>query len=524
MVSNRKFHQEHKDTGKIPIPNHGSKWNHGVAKQPPISDLRYVINTLRASGNGSIYLENFIRGVVRDVVESKIQERLLSSEKFNEAGKSGARTLELHFINNKLPDTIFTQSNIIAKGEPPLQVALFDVGSKSIVNDGTLSSTKIEICALDGEFGSYGGSEDWTETEFNDNILRERDGKRPLLVGDKIITLEKGVASISKIMFTDNSKWLRGKKFRLGVKAMQNGENIKEGRSQPFRVKDNRGESYQKHYPPYLNDDVWRLEKIAKDGEFHKRLSNHGIHTVKDLLKLLIINESSLHKIFGKIPNKSWLAIIEHAKNCIVDDYKLYSYLANGQQIALIFNAIYKLVGVTNDAQNYYLPETVTPNLQNIVKILKQDAYKNVDNNLEPIDEAKLNSISLAACLKSAAQSDAPVQGLQYTDISTAQGQRETGPCDAQPCTSTSYVNEGMNNCQINVDNSVANIEEILNFLNNVSFDFSDGAECSTRVNFVNSVTDISNNGKPKAVWRKIRAVIKWGISVRKVAAAKRSY
>jgi hypothetical protein len=63
------------------------------------------------------------------------------------------------------------------------------------------------------------------------------------LVGDhRIITLENGVASISKIMFTDNSRWLRCNKFRLGVKAMQNGENIKEGRSQPFRVKDNRGE------------------------------------------------------------------------------------------------------------------------------------------------------------------------------------------------------------------------------------------------------------------------------------------
>ncbi|GAU11434.1 hypothetical protein TSUD_344250 [Trifolium subterraneum] len=85
----------------------------------------------------------------------------------------------------------------------------------------------------------------------------------------------------------------------------------------------------------------------------------------------------------------------------------------------------------------------------------------------------------------------------------------------------------------------------------NASFDYGDGAgpsnhysspnfaeqhayknlndlillECSTSVNFVDSGTDISNNGKPKAVWWcKIRAVIKWGISVKKVAAAKRHY
>ncbi|GAU11436.1 hypothetical protein TSUD_344270, partial [Trifolium subterraneum] len=115
-------------------------------------------------------------------------------------------------------------------------------------------------------------------------------------------------------------------------------------------------------------------------------------------------------KMFGKIPKKSWFAIIEHAKKCVVDDYKLYSYVANGQQIALIFNAIYELVGVANDAQNYYIPKTLTPNLQNIVEVVKRDAYKNADNNLVPMDEAQLNSVSLAACLKSAAQPDAPVQ------------------------------------------------------------------------------------------------------------------
>jgi hypothetical protein len=26
---------------------------------------------------------------------------------------------------------------------------------------------------------------------------------------------------------------------------------------------------YKKHYPPALKDEVWRLEKIGKDGSFH---------------------------------------------------------------------------------------------------------------------------------------------------------------------------------------------------------------------------------------------------------------
>lgn len=56
-------------------------------------------------------------------------------------------------------------------------------------------------------------------------------------------------------------------------------------------------EAYKKHYPPLLMDDVWRLEKIAENGKFRDRLNSNGIHTVKDLLRLLMINESSLHKV-----------------------------------------------------------------------------------------------------------------------------------------------------------------------------------------------------------------------------------
>ena len=52
--------------------------------------------------------------------------------------------------------------------------------------------------------------------------------------------------------------------------------------------------------------------------------------------------------------------------------------------------------------------------LQHSVEIVKQDAYKDVDNNLKPVDETFLNSISLAACIQSAGQFGAPVQGLQH--------------------------------------------------------------------------------------------------------------
>jgi Calmodulin binding protein-like len=41
---------------------------------------------------------------------------------------------------------------------------------------------------------------------------------------------------------------------------------------------------YKKHHPPVLDDEVWRLEKIGKDGAFHKRLKKQNIKTVKDFV------------------------------------------------------------------------------------------------------------------------------------------------------------------------------------------------------------------------------------------------
>lgn len=54
---------------------------------------------------------------------------------------------------------------------------------------------------------------------------------------------------------------------------------------------------YKKHYPPALNDDVWRLEKIGKDGSFHKRLNNANIYTVEDFLRLVVRDSQKLRSV-----------------------------------------------------------------------------------------------------------------------------------------------------------------------------------------------------------------------------------
>jgi hypothetical protein len=54
---------------------------------------------------------------------------------------------------------------------------------------------------------------------------------------------------------------------------------------------------YKKHHPPVLEDEVWRLEKIGKEGAFHKRLNKEKIVTVKDFLTRLHLDAPRLRKV-----------------------------------------------------------------------------------------------------------------------------------------------------------------------------------------------------------------------------------
>jgi len=50
-----------------------------------------------------------------------------------------------------------------------------------------------------------------------------------------------------------------------------------------------------------LHDEVWRLEKIGKDGAFHKKLSKEGINSVQDFLKLSVVDAQRLRKVLNFI-------------------------------------------------------------------------------------------------------------------------------------------------------------------------------------------------------------------------------
>ncbi|KAL4370249.1 hypothetical protein AHAS_Ahas06G0046900 [Arachis hypogaea] len=258
----------------------------------------------------------FVQKLVREEMERFLRLR----QTMNETGAHVVKSFELVFKND-LPATVFTHSNIKAKDGSPIQIALYDARSQLIVTDDPLlSSIKVKIYVLKGEFGGD-ENENWSTKEFKANISRERENRGELLKGDTVITLKNGVGYIGKIMFTDNSKCTWSRHFRLGaiVSSTSHQATIKEAISNPFIVKDSRGDLNQKQYPPSLNDEVYRLENISKGGKIHERLLEIGIKTVKDLLQLYETNPTLLQEKFGKLSRKL-KGTIDHANTYTTEE------------------------------------------------------------------------------------------------------------------------------------------------------------------------------------------------------------
>ncbi|GKE10684.1 calmodulin-binding protein 60 B-like protein, partial [Tanacetum coccineum] len=57
---------------------------------------------------------------------------------------------------------------------------------------------------FDGDF-DIEDDEDWLEKDFDDKVICARDGRRPLLTEDLVVTLENGVADLGELCFTDKS-------------------------------------------------------------------------------------------------------------------------------------------------------------------------------------------------------------------------------------------------------------------------------------------------------------------------------
>ncbi|KAF3322725.1 Calmodulin-binding protein 60 B [Carex littledalei] len=339
-------------------------------------------------------IEPFLRKVVQEEVQNALIRHVHVTHRYPLQIPAGSprHQYQLSF-KTEIPHTLFTSSPIKTQNNQPIQICLTDAIVNQVVTSSPLSSARVEIVVLDGDFNSDEKTS-WTETEFAESIVREREGKRPLLSGEVEIKLTGGVGFITDIAFTDNSSWRRNRRFRLGARvcASVNGteEKVQEGVSSSFMVKDHRGESYKKHHPPALLDDVWRLEKIGKDGVFHKRLADCNISTVQDFLRKLVIDPEGLRNLLGSgMSNKMWEATIEHARECCLDYNKFYSY-NSGQGFVLLLNCIYQPVGSIFGNSYCSLKELTLPQ-KAIVDKLKHECYKYPEKIMELNQEQAKN-------------------------------------------------------------------------------------------------------------------------------------
>lgn len=171
------------------------------------------------------------------------------------------RPLHLVFARTlKFP--IFTLNRIVSDDNSPVQVLLTDATVDPATTIAVLPTAfpfpiKLEVVVLKGDFPPLcrDGDGVWTEEEFEDSILKPREGRRPLLAGDHLTAtlrqLDGGgkelmAASFADFLLTDNSSWVRSRKFRLGVRVIPGScgtaVRICEAVSEPFVVRDHRGE------------------------------------------------------------------------------------------------------------------------------------------------------------------------------------------------------------------------------------------------------------------------------------------
>ncbi|CAI0547829.1 unnamed protein product [Linum tenue] len=243
-------------------------------------------------------LEPVLRKVVRCNINPSPHSSLYiySSKTHSSSSASSASGLQLVF-SSKLSLPIFTGTKIVDAGGSPLQILLADTAT------GTRMDNKVKV-----------------EIE---------------------------------IEFTDNSSWIRSRKFRIGARVVRDGGRglrVREAMTEAFIVKDHRGELYKKHHPPMLEDEVWRLEKIGKDGAFHKKLAAEGVNSVQDFLKLSVVDPLKLRKMLGAgMSDKMWEVTIKHARRCELGNKH---YIYRGPSYCLTLNPICQVVNATISGQD----------------------------------------------------------------------------------------------------------------------------------------------------------------------------
>ncbi|XP_049396894.1 calmodulin-binding protein 60 A-like isoform X1 [Solanum stenotomum] len=296
-------------------------------------------------------LEKLIRNVVKhelELAEKKFIFTKGNPEKDIQAPKP--RILKLMF-RSEVSVPVLTGKEIKGEGGNAIELVLVDDNTGEIVESGPEASAKVEIVVLRGEFGDDDGG-NWTVDEFNSNVVREREGKKPLLAETVHVRLNKGIGSVDKIKFSHSKFYMKMGMFRLGARIVDtfNSIQVKEARTESFTVKDGRQQYHEKHDPPFLSDKVYRLKNIGRCSM--KRLGNENVHTVEHFLILLLKDRERLKCVLNLKP-KMLEETISHARRCITNE-RTYSYNDLQEKEEVVFNIVGEVQGLILGGQ--YLP------------------------------------------------------------------------------------------------------------------------------------------------------------------------
>ncbi|KAK3432108.1 hypothetical protein EUGRSUZ_E04002, partial [Eucalyptus grandis] len=335
-----------------------------------------------------------------------------------------AINLQLQF-RTKLSIPIFTGRKLQGENGAPISIALIGVETGDVVTSGPESSIKLEVVVLEGEDG-----DNWPQEEFEKHMVKERAGKGQLLIGNCLVTLKEGVGELGELIFTDNSSWNKSKRFRIGLKVAEDycrNTRIREAKTEAFRVKDYRGAAYEKHYPPSCDDEVYRLDRIAKDGKSHEKLKTAGIHKVKDFLLQQRMDSKNLREILGSsITSKNWDILVRHAKTCQTN-WKLYLCCSDGMRMhGAIFTTERQLISLIEDGVHLAAHQLCARKKEDGDKVM-EEAFRN------PNDVREFNGETFSDIMQKICSSRFPSQVFEGQSENPIPVQCNLAPrtCDA---------------------------------------------------------------------------------------------
>jgi len=258
-----------------------------------------------------------------------------------QATTNGSNTnIRLLFQNGlKLP--IYTDEHVTSENNAAIKLAMFQ--GDNVVTSGALSGAKVEILVLRCEFSNK-CRDNWTEDDFDKHIMQGRDGQ-DLVLGTEWLT--NGEVELSKIRFKEGSCRKKVIIAARVCKSEKTSGRVQEAIMKPVLVLDRRNKPNEKRHPPGLDDELYRLEEISRDGVYHRRLQDAKIYKVEGFLKALNEDSNKLRRILKmEKQQNSWSRLTKHARECVLEDrQELKRYQSEEGNVVLFFNCVHSLIG-----------------------------------------------------------------------------------------------------------------------------------------------------------------------------------